>query len=457
MQKNSIFKVQSDKRERTIIMAKFTFVGGIHPYDGKDLSKNQPIRDILPKGEVVYPLSQHIGAPAQAIVAKGDRVLAGQKIAESGGFVSAPIYASVSGTVKAIEPRRVVTGDMVMSIILENDSQYKSITFTPKASAENMSKEDIIGCIREAGIVGMGGAGFPTHVKLSPKEPEKIDYVIANCAECEPYLTSDYRRMLEEPEKLIGGLKIILKLFDNAQGILAVEDNKPDCIELLRRLTKDEPRISVKALKTKYPQGAERQLIFATTGRKINSTMLPADAGCVVNNVDTVTAVYRAVFEGRPLIERIVTVTGDAIAQPQNFRVRIGTNYSELVEAAGGFKKQPEKIICGGPMMGFGMFDLNVPITKTSTALLALTQDDVSAMEAGPCINCGRCVEVCPGRVIPSRLADYAEHFDEEAFLENYGMECCECGCCSFVCPAKRPLTQQIKSMRKIQLAKRKK
>ncbi|MDE6924429.1 MAG: electron transport complex subunit RsxC [Acetatifactor sp.] len=438
-------------------MAKFTFVGGIHPYDGKDLSKDKPIREILPKGEVVYPLSQHIGAPAQAIVTKGERVLAGQKIAESGGFVSAPIYASVSGTVKAVEPRRVVTGDMVMSIILDNDTRYESVPFAPKAPVEDMGREDILGCIREAGIVGMGGAGFPTHVKLSPREPEKIEYVIANCAECEPYLTSDYRRMLEEPEKLIGGLKILLRLFENAHGILAVEDNKPDCIELLRKLTKEESRISVKALKTKYPQGAERQLVFAATGRKINSTMLPADVGCVVNNVDSIVAVYRAVAEGRPLMERIVTVTGDAVAKPRNFRVRIGTNYSELIEAAGGFKVQPEKVVCGGPMMGFAMFDLNVPTTKTSTALLALTKDEVSAMEPGPCINCGRCVEVCPGRVIPSRLADYAEHFDEEAFLENNGMECCECGCCSFICPAKRPLTQEIKSMRKIQLARKKK
>lgn len=438
-------------------MSKFTFVGGIHPYDGKDLSKDKPIRNILPGGEVVYPLSQHIGAPAKAIVAKGDRVLAGQKIAESGGFVSAPIYASVSGTVKTLEPRRVVTGDMVMSIVLDNDSQYESVPFAPWMPMEDMTREDILSCIREAGIVGMGGAGFPTHVKLSPKEPGNIDYVIANCAECEPYLTSDYRRMLEEPEKLIGGLKILLRLFDNAHGILAVEDNKPDCVELLRKHVKDEPRISVKALKTKYPQGAERQLIYAATGRKINSTMLPADAGCVVNNVDTVVAVYRAVVEGRPLIERIVTVTGDAVAEPQNFRVPIGTSYRELIEAAGGFKGKPEKVICGGPMMGFAMFDLNVPTTKTSTALLALTKDDVSAVEPGPCINCGRCVEVCPGRVIPSRLADYAERFDEEAFLADNGMECCECGCCSFICPAKRPLTQEIKSMRKIQLAKRKK
>lgn len=438
-------------------MAKLTFVGGIHPYDGKDLSKDKPILEVLPKGDLVYPLSQHIGAPARPIVKKGDRVLMGQKIAESGGFVSAPVYASVSGTVKAIEPRRVVTGDSIMSIIVENDGLYEETGFYPVAPLEKLTREEIIEGVKEAGIVGMGGAGFPTFIKLSPKEPEKIDYVIANCAECEPYLTSDYRRMLEEPEKLIGGMRIILKLFENAYGILAVEDNKPDCIATLKQLTKDDKRISVKALKTKYPQGAERQIIYATTGRKINSSMLPADAGCVVNNVDTVVAVYRAIAEGRPLMERIVTITGDAIANPRNFKVRIGTNYRELVEEAGGFREQPEKVISGGPMMGFGMFEMNVPVTKTSTALLALTRDDVSMMEPGPCIRCGRCVEVCPGRVVPSLLADFAEHHDEEGFAKHDGMECCECGCCSFICPAKRPLTQEIKSMRKILLAKKKK
>lgn len=438
-------------------MAKKTFVGGIHPYDGKKMSKDKPILDILPKGELVYPLSQHIGAPAKAIVSKGDRVLAGQKIAESDGFVSAPVHSSVSGTVKTVEPRRVVSGDMVMSIVVENDGLYEDVGFHPADPAIQTSRKEILDAIREAGIVGMGGAGFPTHVKLSPKEPEKIDYVIANCAECEPYLTSDYRRMLEEPEKLIGGLKIIMSLFDNTHGILAVEDNKSDCISLLKQLTKNEPKISVKPLKAKYPQGGERNLIYAVTGRKINSTMLPADVGCVVNNVDTIVAVYRAVTEGRPLMERIVTVTGDAVEAPGNFRVKIGTSYQDVLEAAGGFKETPEKIICGGPMMGVCVFDLNVPATKTSTALLGFTKDEVSAMEPGPCINCGRCMEVCPGRIIPSKLADYAERFDEEAFLKNYGMECCECGCCSFVCPAKRPLTQEIKSMRKIQLAKRKK
>ena len=393
-------------------MAKLTFNGGIHPYDGKDLSKDKPIKAVLPMGDLVYPLSQHIGAPAKPIVEKGDHVLTGQKIAEAGGFVSAPIYATVSGTVKAIEPRRVVTGDSVMSIIIENDGLYEEVEYPERKPLEEMTREEIIECVKEAGIVGMGGAGFPTFIKLSPKEPEKIDYVIANCAECEPYLTSDYRRMLEEPEKLVGGLKVSLKLFENARGILAVEDNKPDCIELLKNLTKDEPRISVKALKTKYPQGAERQIIYAATGRAINSSMLPADAGCVVNNVDTVVAIYHAVIEGKPLMNRIVTVTGDAISNPQNFIVRIGTNYHELVEEAGGFKQDPVKIVSGGPMMGFALFGLDVPTTKTASALLCLTEDEVSRMEPSACINCGRCVEVCPGRVVPRLQADYAEHYE---------------------------------------------
>ena len=308
-------------------MAKLTFTGGIHTYDGKELSKDKPIVDILPKGDLVYPLSQHIGAPAVPIVKKGDYVLTGQKIAEAGGFVSAPVYATVSGTVKAIEPHRIVTGDSVMSIIVDNDEKYDEVEFFGVESADSLTKEQILEKIKEAGIVGMGGAGYPTHVKLSPKEPDKIDYVIANCAECEPYLTSDYRRMIEEPHKLVEGLKIILRLFDNAMGILAVEDNKPDCIKLLKDLTKDEKRILVKELKTKYPQGSERHLIYATTKRAINSSQLPSDAGCVVNNVDTIVAIYHAIIEGKPLMQRIVTITGDSINNPQNYRVRIGTNY----------------------------------------------------------------------------------------------------------------------------------
>lgn len=333
-----------------------TFKGGVHPYDGKDLAKDQPIRRIKPKEILVYPLSQHIGAPASPIVAVGDTVLRGQKIAEAGGFVSAPVFASVSGTVKAIEPRHVATGDLVNSIIIENDGEMKETDFHGVEDVASLSKEQIIEKVKEAGVVGMGGAGFPTHVKLSPKEPDKIEFIIANCAECEPYLTADYRRMLENPEELIGGMKIVLRLFDHAKGILGVEDNKPDCIQKLKELTKDEERIEVMPLKTKYPQGGERQLIYATTGRSINSKMLPADAGCIVDNVETLVAINRAVKEGKPVMDRIFTVTGDAVANPGNFEYCIGMSYAEILEEAGGFKEDPEKMISGGPTEGVQIF-----------------------------------------------------------------------------------------------------
>lgn len=438
-------------------MGLLTFKGGIHPNDGKSLAKDKAIVTVMPKGDLIYPLSQHIGAPASPIVSVGDHVLKGQKIAEAGGFVSAPIHASVSGTVKAIEPHFNPTGSKVNCIVVENDGEYQEVEYTPSKPLDELTKEEILNLIGEAGIVGMGGAGFPTKVKLSPKEPEKIEYVIANCAECEPYITADYRRMLENPEELVSGMKVVLKLFDNAKGIFGVEDNKPDCIAKLKELTKDEPRMEVLALKTKYPQGAERQLIYATTGRAINSSMLPADAGCVVDNVETLIGIHYAVIDERPVMERIVTVSGDGVKAPGNFKVLFGTNQRELVEAAGGFLDEPEKVISGGPMMGFAMFTLDTPITKTSSSILCLTKDEVAANEPSACINCGRCVEVCPSRIIPSRLADFAEHHNEEAFTKWEGLECVECGSCSYVCPAKRQLKQAIGSMRKIALANRRK
>jgi RnfABCDGE-type electron transport complex C subunit len=442
---------------RNVRMGLLTFKGGIHPNDGKSLAKDKAIVTVMPKGDLIYPLSQHIGAPASPIVSVGDHVLKGQKIAEAGGFVSAPIHASVSGTVKAIEPHFNPTGSKVNCIVVENDGEYQEVEYTPSKPLDELTKEEILNLIGEAGIVGMGGAGFPTKVKLSPKEPEKIEYVIANCAECEPYITADYRRMLENPEELVSGMKVVLKLFDNAKGIFGVEDNKPDCIAKLKELTKDEPRMEVLALKTKYPQGAERQLIFATTGRAINSSMLPADAGCVVDNVETLIGIHYAVIDERPVMERIVTVSGDGVKAPGNFKVLFGTNQRELVEAAGGFLDEPEKVISGGPMMGFAMFTLDTPITKTSSSILCLTKDEVAANEPSACINCGRCVEVCPSRIIPSRLADFAEHHNEEAFTKWEGLECVECGSCSYVCPAKRQLKQAIGSMRKIALANRRK
>ena len=439
-----------------------TFIGGIHPYEGKELSEDKPIKVLEPlQGEImVYPLSQHIGAPAKPLVAKGDHVLKGQIIAEAGGFISANVLSSVSGTVKGIESKLVANGAMVQSILVENDGEEEAIEgFGTDRDATKLSKEEIRKIVKDAGIVGLGGAGFPTHVKLTPKDENAIDYVIVNGAECEPYLTSDYRTMMERPEQIIGGLKVMLQLFDNAKGVIGIENNKPEAIKKLTEMVKDEPRIEVCPLLTKYPQGGERTLIYAVTGREINSSMLPADAGCIVDNVDTIVAIYHAVKLGRPLMHRIVTITGDAIADPRNFYVCIGTNYAELVEAAGGFKTQPKKIISGGPMMGFAMFGLDVPTTKTTSALLCLTEDAVedASQNATACINCGRCVEACPSRIVPSRLADFAENHLEEPFEQWHGMECVECGSCSFTCPAKRNLAQSIKSMRKTILANRRK
>ena len=433
-----------------------TFKGGIHPYEGKEMTRDLPLEHYWPKTEMVYPVSQHIGAPASPVVKKGDRVLRGQLIAEAGGFVSAPIHSSCSGTVKAIEPRLVPTGSMVNSIVIENDGIYEEVEYKG-ASLDSLSKQDILERIRNGGVVGMGGAGFPTAVKLSPKEPDKIEYVLVNGAECEPYLTSDHRRMLTEPERLIDGLKCILKLFDNAKGCICIENNKPECIEKMQSLVQGEPRIEVKVLLTKYPQGGERNLIYAVTGREINSSMLPADVGCVVDNVDTVSAIAQAVLEGIPVMSKIVTVTGDGIQTPKNVQVPTGTNMMDLIALAGGLKEGVEKVVAGGPMMGFALYDLSVPCTKTTAACLAVQKDEVSALTQTACINCGRCVSACPSHVIPARLATYADHGDMELFQRFDGMECCECGCCSYVCPAKRDLTQSIKSMRRLILNSRRK
>lgn len=439
-------------------MGKLTFRGGIHLYEGKELSKDHPIEKYLPKGDLVYPLSQHIGAPSVPCVKKGDTVLAGQKIADAGGFVSVPLHASVSGTVKGIEKRLNATGSMVDCIVIENDQQYQETEFQ-EARLEDLTKEEILNRIKEGGVVGMGGAGFPTHVKLAPKDPSKIEYILVNGAECEPYITSDYRRMIEEPEKVVKGLQVILTLFDSAKGYICIEDNKPDCIAKMKELVKDIDRIEVKEMMTKYPQGGERTLIYAATGREINSSMLPADVGCVVDNVETVISVYKAVILGRPVNSRVVTVTGDGIKEPKNLLVLAGTDMSELVDAAGGLKGKIAKAISGGPMMGFALYDLHVPCTKTTSAFLFLEHDAVSEAQEiqTACINCGRCVSVCPGHVLPARLAKLAERGDMAGFEALDGMECCECGCCSYICPAKRPLTQSIKSMRKMVLASRRK
>lgn len=435
-----------------------TFIGGVHPYDGKELSKDKPIVKYLPKGDLVFPVIQHIGAPAKPVVKRNDLVLMGQVIAEAGGFVSSPVISSVSGKVKAVEPRLTPTGARVDAIVIENDGAYTPVEgLGQKRDYTKMSREEIIAAIRDAGIVGLGGAGFPAHVKLSPKEPEKIDYVIVNGAECEPYLTSDYREMLEMPEKVIEGLKIVLSLFDKAKGVIAIEDNKPDVIAKMEELVKSEDRITVSPMKAKYPQGGERNIIYAITGRKIHFGVLPADVGCVVHNVDTIVAIQMAVSESTPLMRRIFTVTGQAINNPGNYEVKIGTDFGELIELCGGLKEETQKVVAGGPMMGFALFNLNVPVTKTSSGMTCMLQDDLAQYEETPCIRCGRCVKACPARLVPSMLMDVGEKYDLESFEALNGMECYECGSCTYACPAHRPLTQGCKFMRQAVMAERRK
>lgn len=439
-------------------MSGATFRGGVHPLEGKELSCNLPIKTVMPKGDMVFPMSQHIGAPATPVVAKGDKVLVGQKIGEASGFISANICSSVSGIVKAVEPRMLLNGSQATCVVIENDGDYTGVEgLGEDRDYTKLTNDEIREIVKEAGIVGMGGAGFPTNVKLTPPNPDDIEYILVNGAECEPYLTSDYRQMLECPEEIVGGLKVILKLFDKAKGLICIEDNKPEAIAKMQSCVQNESRIEVKVLKTKYPQGGERTLISAATGRKIYSKKLPADAGCVVDNISTVIAIYRAVCKRTPLITRVMTLTGDAFKCPVNVNVRLGCCHADLVEEGGGFETEPVKIISGGPMMGFAMFDLNVPVTKTSSSLLAMTKDEVAANEPSPCIRCGRCVEACPGNLVPQKMALAASHNDYDTFVQLNGMECYECGSCTYVCPAKRPLTQTFKQARQHVMAQNRK
>lgn len=421
-----------------------TFKGGVHPYDGKDLTAGCAIRELEPKStEFIFPLAQHIGSLSRPIVEVGERVLVGQRIGESRAPISADLCSSVSGVVKAIEPRMTGSGELLDSIVIANDGQYETVEgFGEERDVAEMTREEIIQAVKEAGIVGLGGAGFPTHVKISTDK--KIDYVIINGAECEPYITADYRLMLEEPEKLIEGINILLSLFEDARAIIGIESNKPDAIKLLTERTKGT-RISVMPLKTKYPQGAERMLVDAATGRRLTRGQLPADIGCITANVATAIAIANAVKYSTPLIKKVVTVTGDAITTPSNFRVRIGSNQLELIEAAGGFNCEPEKLITGGPMMGMAMYTADVPVVKTTSCLLAMSEDAVAANEPSNCINCGMCTRICPEKLLPLRLMVAADMHRLDDFEKFNGMECIECGSCTYVCPAKRRMTQSFK------------
>lgn len=428
-----------------------TFQGGVHPAGEKELTKNKPLIPCPPAAELVFMLSQHIGKPAKPIVKKGDKVLAGQVIAEADGFVSANIISSVSGTVKALERRISAAGTMAEAIVVESDgngTQLEGVGVETDASA--LSDQDILAKIKAAGIVGMGGAGFPTHVKLTVKAPQKIKYVIANGAECEPYITCDDQLMRTCAGEIVAGMQIILRLFPNAAGVIAIEDNKPEAIAAMQAACAGNQRISVLPVKTKYPQGGERSLISVITGKHLKLGMLPADAGCVVDNVATVRAVYRAVCLNEPLMERGVTVSGDSVVNPGNFTVKIGTPCSVLVEACGGFREDApaKKVLSGGPMMGFSMSSLDAPVCKITNAITALSLDEVEQAErqTTACLRCGRCNRVCPLALSPQLMQVAAERKDYERYEKKlYGLECIGCGCCTYNCPAKRPLMQLFK------------
>ncbi len=438
-------------------LLKKTFRGGVHINDRKYLSKDKPIKDHFPTGDLIFLMNQHIGAPAKPIVTAGERVLVGQRIADEDGFVSVPVISSVSGTVKSVAAHECYNGDTALAVTIENDGKYEQADgFIKYRDFTKMSKEEIINAIKNAGIIGMGGAGFPTHVKLSVKPDKKIDYVICNGAECEPYITCDYRLMLEQADKAVLGMKIVLSIFKDATGIFGIESNKPEGIAKVKEACKDEPRLSVVPLKKKYPQGGERVMITALTKRRINSKMLPADAGCIVLNFSTAIAIAEAVAYNKPLTHRIVTVTGDAVNTPSNFDAPIGTNVAGLVEAAGGFKYEPEKIIFGGPMMGAAVYTLDVPVNKTTSCILLLKKD-TAVPEPHECIRCGKCLTVCPEHLMPIKLKNTADANDYAEFEKLNGLECIGCGCCTYICPAKRRLSQSITAAKQFVLAEKKK
>ena len=410
------------------------FRGGIHPHDGKELARDAAIETMPAPPLVALPLSQHIGAPCTPTVKVGEMVKRGQRIATSQAFLHADIHASVSGKVKRIENGM---------IYLENDgldAWVEGLPFTRDWQA--MTPEDLLSAIEAAGIVGMGGATFPTQVKLKPKKP--VDVLILNGAECEPYLTADDRLMREEPERVVTGARILAKILGTNRSVIAVEENKPEAAEALRRAAGQD--LEVLLLRTRYPQGAEKMLIYAVTGREVPLGGLPMDAGAVVQNVGTAAAVADACCHGLPLTERITTVSGDAIRTPKNLRVRLGTSYRDAIDFCGGFSEQPDKVLAGGPMMGRAQESLDVPITKGSSGILALTRRITAHGPELHCIRCGRCVAACPMGLVPSMLSILGERQDVEKARDSYGvMNCIECGCCTYVCPAKRNIVQYIR------------
>ncbi|MDO4314064.1 MAG: electron transport complex subunit RsxC [Eubacteriales bacterium] len=419
------------------------YYGGVHPSERKEFSEHLALVRFPEPQTVVIPLSQHAGAPANPVVQVGDTVKVGQKIGEAAAFISSPVHSSVSGTVIAIEPRMHATrGCEMMSVVIQSDGKntlHESIK--PNKDLDSLTPDEIIEIVRESGIVGMGGAGFPTSVKLKPAKP--VDTILLNGCECEPLLTADHRVLLEYADDVIFGLKAMMKTVNAEKGLIVIEDNKPDAIELLEAKTAQCSGIEVVVAKTKYPQGAEKMLIKRVMGRQVPRGGLPADVGVVVSNISTVKAISDAIQTGMPLIERVVTVTGERIQKPGNYIVKIGTNVKELIDYCGGVTGDDVTIKMGGPMMGFALSDVNVPIMKGSNGIIAIDTDHTVEQ---PCIKCGRCVDVCPMELSPLYFAKYADEQNWQGMKDKNVMDCVECRSCEYICSSKIPLVTKIKA-----------
>lgn len=421
-----------------------TFRGGAHPPEGKALSEDKPLERLpLPK-EIIIPLSQHIGKPANPLVKKGDAVKTGQLLADADGFISAPVHSSVTGKVTKIAKGPTPSGYPKEAILIKPSEEEEKEFFDP-LDPDSVAPERIVERVQKAGLVGQGGAAFPTFVKLSPPKGKEIDWLIINGAECEPYLTRDYRMMIEEPDAVVAGLKLLMKAVGVKKGGVGIETNKPKAIEAMTDAVKNVDNVEVYPLKTKYPQGAEKMLIKAITGREVPPGKLPLDVGAVVQNVGTARAVYRAVKEGEPPYEVALTVTGGGIKEPKNLYVRVGTPIKDVIEFCGGLTDDAERVIVGGPMMGVAQYDLGAPVLKATSGILVLTKKEAAKSAETPCLRCGKCVDVCPVNLLPTRLAllSRRERFEDAEDFDV--MTCMECGTCVYVCPANIPLVHWIR------------